>query len=68
MTQIYGKLSFVGSLASLAKRMSVCLLTKWFWVRISLLSLKQKYFSLPGFRLDETFVLAFDFHERTKKK
>ena len=66
MTQIYGKLSFFVSLAGLAKWLSVRLRTKWLWVRILFLSLKDKYFLFPDFQLAENFILLFDFYEKKK--
>ena len=67
MTQIYGKSSFVVSLADLAKWLSVRLRTKWLWVRILFLSLKHKCLLLADFQLAENFIFLFDFYERTKR-
>ena len=48
-------LTQVNDLASLAKWLSVCLLTKWLWVRIPLLSLKLQIWHLFRARSSLTF-------------
>ena len=40
-------LNHLAKLASLAKWLSICLRTKWLWVRISLLLLKLQIWQLP---------------------
>ena len=48
-------LNHLAKLASLAKWLSVCLQTKWLWVRISLLSLKLQIWCLLQARSSLTF-------------
>ena len=56
--------------ASLAKWLSVRLRTKWFWVRVQLQSLHQKYLlpiSVQRFQVDNLFCWNICFKENNKK-